>query len=361
MDLANFFSAAEARMDRWSQLNTTARSWERAVKQGRSTEKFKAEATSISNDLGPLEALWAYPGPKLMGTVKERLVSDDAVGFARLTQKIVSALLSESYRKDPGAWEPEDEGELPVAEKMEAYAAGQEAYRPYFEVLMVTSAPPANWERARQEVRRIRRPGDQFIYEPVTVGSFEDALLAVIFNADIQAVVMNDGFGFESHHPMPLFREHLKRHMDTDPDSVSPQQLAMTLAKAVKKIRPEIDIYLLADREVAKLAGSDEATAIRRVFYDIEELMEIHLSILDGINDRYETPYFSQSEEIQPETHRHLSCPARGPGQIDLQVELDPRHGPFLWGQPVFGRVVGNHRRPGQPPRTDREHQDGPG
>ena len=163
MDLANFFSAAEARMDRWSQLNTTARSWEGAVKGGRPTEKFKAEAASICDEIGPLEALWAYPGPKLMGTLKERLTSGDAVGFARLTQKIVSALLSESYRRDPGAWEPEEEGDLPVAERMEAYAAGQETYRPYFEALMVTSAPQANWERARQEVRKIRRPGDPAI------------------------------------------------------------------------------------------------------------------------------------------------------------------------------------------------------
>jgi hypothetical protein len=47
MDLANFFSAAEARMDRWSQINTTARSWENALKGGRPTEKLKAEASSI--------------------------------------------------------------------------------------------------------------------------------------------------------------------------------------------------------------------------------------------------------------------------------------------------------------------------
>jgi hypothetical protein len=47
MDLSNFFSAAEARMNRWSQLNTTVRSWESAVKGGRATEKFKAEAASI--------------------------------------------------------------------------------------------------------------------------------------------------------------------------------------------------------------------------------------------------------------------------------------------------------------------------
>ena len=54
MDLSNFFSAAEARMDRWSQLNTTARSWESAVKSGRATEKVKAEDASICDELGPL-------------------------------------------------------------------------------------------------------------------------------------------------------------------------------------------------------------------------------------------------------------------------------------------------------------------
>ncbi len=57
MDLSNFFSAAEARMDQWSQLNTTARSWESAVKGGRPTEKFKGEAASTCDELRTLEAL----------------------------------------------------------------------------------------------------------------------------------------------------------------------------------------------------------------------------------------------------------------------------------------------------------------
>jgi arginine decarboxylase len=257
------------------------------------TGKFKSEATSICDELAPLEAFWAYPGSKLMGALKDRLASGDAFGFARLTQKITSALLSESYRRDQGAWEVDEEGELPVAERMEAYGATQENYRPYFEVLSVTPAPAANWERARQEVKRIRRPGDQFVYEMVPVGTFEDAVLAVIFNADIQAVVINDGFPFRSQHALPLFRDQLKRVLDFDPDSISPQQLAMTLAKALKKLRPEIDIYLLADQDVEGLAGSDQAIGIRRVFYDIEELMEVHLSIMDGVNERYDTPFFS--------------------------------------------------------------------
>ena len=92
---------------------------------------------------------------------------------------------------------------------------------------------------------------------------------------------------------MPLLKEQLARHLKIDLDEVAPRHLGVTLARLLKQLRPEIDIYLLADRDVEELAGSEETTAIRRIFYDLEELMEIHLSILEGVNQRYETPYFS--------------------------------------------------------------------
>ena len=66
----------------------------------------------------------------------------------------------------------------------------------------------------------------------------------------------------------------------------------MLLSRALHAIRPELDVYLSTDRDVAKLAGADEAAGIRRVFYALEEMLELHLAILEGINDRYETPYF---------------------------------------------------------------------
>ena len=40
-------------MDRLSQLNITARWWERPMKGGRPTEKVKAEAATICDELGP--------------------------------------------------------------------------------------------------------------------------------------------------------------------------------------------------------------------------------------------------------------------------------------------------------------------
>jgi hypothetical protein len=51
--------------------------------------------------------------------------------------------------------------------------------RPYFEALFVNSQPAARWPAFAREIRRLRRPEDPFIYEPIIVGSFEDAFCAV--------------------------------------------------------------------------------------------------------------------------------------------------------------------------------------
>ncbi len=158
---------------------------------------------------------------------------------------------------------------------------------------MVTPNDPRGWERARTELRRLRRPEDPFTYEIVQVGSFEDGCIGTIFNTNVQAVVIYDGFPFQSRHDLPVMRDFLLRGLGMDPASIAPGELASRLARAVKNYRPELDVYLLTDRAVEQLAGSDEMAPVRRIFHNVEELMEVHLSIIDGVSDRYDTPYFS--------------------------------------------------------------------
>jgi hypothetical protein len=47
MDLVNFFSAAEARTDRWRQLNAVGRAWESSIAQGKPDEKLRVEAAQL--------------------------------------------------------------------------------------------------------------------------------------------------------------------------------------------------------------------------------------------------------------------------------------------------------------------------
>ena len=67
---------------------------------------------------------------------------------------------------------------------------------------------------------------------------------------------------------------------------------ALRLAHIIKRVRPELDLYLMSNRDVEEMAGNPEADVVRRIFYSIEELLELHLSILEGIQDRYDTPFF---------------------------------------------------------------------
>src|SRR5438552_45237 len=141
-------------------------------------------------------------------------------------------------------------------------------------------------------MRRLRRPEDAFTYEAVQVGSFEDGVIGTIVNTNVQAVVIYDGFPFRSRHDLPVLHEFLLRHLRVDPGDVAPGALATTLARGIKSYRPELDLYLLTDRAVEQLASTADAAPFRRIFHHVEEVMEVHLSILDGVGDRYDTPYF---------------------------------------------------------------------
>ncbi|MFL5440446.1 MAG: hypothetical protein ACJ79W_14905, partial [Myxococcales bacterium] len=297
LDLKDFFSAAEARTDRWRQINAAARAWEAAVAQGKLDDRLPAEARRLLGEVAPLEGYWAYPGPRLMTLVGETLEGGNAAVFARLVQRISASLLSGSYRHDSVAWDPLDEAEARLGDVLPPDLQGGNGHRPYFEVLVVTPNDPATWERARTALRRLRRAEDPFTYEIVQTASFEDGVVGAIFNTNVQAVVLYDGFQFRSRHDLPVMREFLFRHLRVDPASLAPGALATTLARAVKNYRPELDLYLLTDRAVEQLAGSAEAAPIRRIFHDVEELMELHLAIVDGVNDRYDTPFFNNLKQ----------------------------------------------------------------
>jgi arginine decarboxylase len=292
-ELRDFLSAAEARTDRWRQLAAAARSWEAGARRAESDQALHASAGALLAELTALEEYWAYPGGRLMGTLGETLAARNAGTFARLAQKISSALLTGAFRHDAASWDPLEDREGRAPDLLPPDVQPGETGRPYFEVLVVTPNDPRGWERSRTELRRLRRPEDPFTYEVVQVGSFEDGVLGVVFNTNVQAVVLYDGFAFRSRHDLPVMRDFLARHLAVDPASLAPGALATALAAAVKRIRPELDVYLLTDRAVEQLAGSDEVAPVRRMFHNVEELMELHLAILDGVNDRYDTPYFS--------------------------------------------------------------------
>jgi arginine decarboxylase len=291
-DLATVFAASSSRIDQWSQLNAVARAWATSGSGNARAGKLRSDAVSQFAALARIEHCWAYPGRRLLAALSEALDGGDVAVFARLVQKVSRALLSGDFRRDEAAWDTGAQGNSRVLDLAPPDRESGSASKPYFEVLMVTPTEPSAWENSAEEIRRLRRVEDAFHYEPVHVGSLEDAMLAVMVNDGLQAVVLMDGFQLSSRHDMPDLKAFLARHITFDTSNLEPGLMATALAKGIKNYRPELDIYLLSDRTAESIAGSEEAAPVRRMFHHVEEPMEIHLSILDGVKDRYETPYF---------------------------------------------------------------------
>ncbi|WP_210035594.1 decarboxylase [Methylobacterium sp. PvR107] len=270
------------RFDRWRDIAVIAEAWQAGTKQREDLE------TAIQA-IDPVEGYHAYPGPKLLAALRDRVAENDASGTARMALRISNALLTRAYRDRGTEWDPRAELEPDeVGDVMPPGLGEADVRRPYFEVLFVSAQPASRWPALAQEVKRLRRPEDAFVYEPIFVGSFEDAFCAAAINPSIISAVVPEGFTFRSRFDAPVLRDVLQTLGVNDDRSTS----ALRLAGALKRIRPELDIFILSERRVEELAGDPAADCVRRIFYAVEEPLEIHLSILEGVQDRYETPFF---------------------------------------------------------------------
>src|SRR5205085_3442854 len=171
LSLSDFFSANDARRDRWSQLAACAEAWG----GGRgSSDKLATQIAALLDEVAPLEHYWAFPGAALMRSVRELVSGGDAQGTATAVNRIKTAIFSGSYRRDPSAWNIEEEGEQGFADRLPPGLAAETNVRPYFELLTVApeSARSSNPQR---ELHKLRRAEDPFTYEVVQTSSLEDA------------------------------------------------------------------------------------------------------------------------------------------------------------------------------------------
>jgi arginine decarboxylase len=319
-----FFATPGAREDRWHDLVDAAKKWSAGTGS-------RAAFESALNEAAAIEEFHGYPGPSLMTSLRDRAESDDAAGAAALAWRIASALLTRSFRQHAADWDAHSEISSAVPDVLPPTLGKPVATAPYFEVLIVTGAPTERWASLAAEWRRLRRPQDPFVYEPVIVGSAEDAVCAVMLNADIAAVVIHDGFGYHSRHDASVLRSIV--------DSIAKEELsdgsALRLAHAIHQARPELDLYLLSDRRVEELAGDPRADVVRRIFYAVEELLELHLAILEGVAARYETPFFDNLKKYaeRPISTFHALPIARGASifKSDWIRDMGEFYGPTLF------------------------------
>lgn len=314
-----YYDATQLRTDTWVRVRDAAAAM---VMKGGATSRVAggedaATAVRLESDLTllrELESYWAFPGVKYVDAIARMIRRGDDAGWkeaSTLAGAILRLTLSNIYRRrDVPPLPTEHEHYIGTIESaaIEADARSPRpappyatALRGYFEVLFVDAISPEQEEELIARMMQMRRPEDEFEYGVVVAPSYEDAIIAALFNPTIQSCVIRYSFPRTSSRSSEVLRRYLAT-VNSAPaaDSRAPASTAgdigIELGRVLKALRPELDLFLVTDTPLSDLAGR-LGPEFRRVFYTLEDYREMHLSLIKGIDERFDTPFFDALRE----------------------------------------------------------------
>jgi arginine decarboxylase len=288
-----YYNAAQYRFDTWNELKQHSAHRERLEKAGQDSSELHEKITGCLDILEEVEAYFAFPGRRAVKQIRSLHNRGAFLGQFRQTERVLRLLIGDQYRRRDVSeifHEDFDNPEAKGSDIIDHIEAG--GSRPYFEVLMVDEFGGTESREIRKSMLDMRRDSDEFVYDVVVVGSMEDAIIAIYLNHNIQSVIIRYNCQVESLASLPILKSYSDRldwsEFGADPETPP----SWTLGKALKSLRPELDLFLVTDDPVRNIAGHT-GKEFRRVFYHLEDYLELHLSILRGIDDRYDTPFFN--------------------------------------------------------------------
>jgi len=292
--LSGYYNATHLRADAWSRLKNNAKRLQQAGRSGSETEDLEQRVWRDLELLRPIEAYWAFPGKRLFASLLDSAMNGQHELLARGIARIVRLLSSDAYRSSERALDRESHDFEQQLEELEAVTRPLEDSKPYFELLVVDELTDDEEEDIRARLLAMRRPDDEFVYDVVVVSSFEDALIAVLFNHNVQSCVVRYGFPYEAANHLEILQRYVSIAglNEGELERMDETERSLALGRVLHKLRPEIDLFLVTEAPVEEIAGAG-SRHYRRVFYRQEDYRELHLSILKGIHARYDTPFFS--------------------------------------------------------------------
>ncbi|GAA3638997.1 aminotransferase class I/II-fold pyridoxal phosphate-dependent enzyme [Microlunatus ginsengisoli] len=268
------------RLDVWHLLDDATQQLAAVHRAGLDTAVEERRVRRQLDRLAAYERYWLYPGQERLARLRDHLDDMDTVELAE--QANLAARLLEEYG-DRAALFDDD---APLEEQELVARASQQQF---YTVLLADDSPVTSPDGLAGSLRALRRPTDEVQYEILQVSSVEDAITAVALNGEIQAAIIRHDLALRSRDRLPIMTrvlgvESIEVAIDRTYDWVECGQW-------IRELRPRIDLYLLTDESI--VAGAEEAPGVfDRTFYRLNDVTDLHSTVLAGIRARYTTPFF---------------------------------------------------------------------
>lgn len=292
-----YYDASEFRSDVWNAFKRLTAKLDRTSRNSGDIAAIEAEVIAKLATLHEIEQYFAFPGLRSCRQIAMLQRRGHYGALSRQVERIVRLFVGDLYRRrDVSEIFHEDYDNPDVAGSEVVEHLGASGARPYFEVLVVDDCGEDGRLETRKELVNMRRAQDEFVYDIVVVNSFEDAVIAAQFNYNIQSVIIRYTFATQSMTRQQLLRTYLQHRAVREAMANVDDAPAWALGEALKAVRPELDLYLVTDDPLRNIT-EHTGRYFRRVFYQQEDALELHLTVLRGIHERYETPFFNALRE----------------------------------------------------------------
>ncbi|CCH77713.1 conserved hypothetical protein [Nostocoides japonicum T1-X7] len=278
--MAAMANPSSQRLDTWHLLDDATQQLAAVHRAGLDTTREAAKARRLIDRLTAYERFWLYPGAERLAALRRELDAMDTGALAE--QVLLAARLLEEYGDRAALF---DDTEPLQEQELVARASQQQFYT----VLLADDSPVTGPDGLDGLLRGLRRNTDEIQYEILRVTSVEDAITAVALNGEIQAAVIRHDLSLRSKNRQPF----MTRLLGVQDVEVATDRTFdwVECGEWIRELRPRIDLYLLTDESIA--AYAEEAPDIYdRTFYRLNDVTDLHSTILAGIRARHRAPFF---------------------------------------------------------------------
>jgi arginine decarboxylase len=243
---------------------------------------------SLLQELILVERYWAFPSL----AIQYRLQYYVGAGQFNLALQLANNCMAQLKKPRGKAYTPFitflDELDKPLYEDTQS-----KQKKPCFDLLIIHPNPLGYFDLYDHSLKALQQERDECYYDLLFVNNIADAALALMSNPNIQAYMSVSGSLMYSDSPLANLclstLQTLCRPEDNYAFISADNALIFTQVAAI--LRPEIEHYYLSELPFAELSAH-YFQAFHRVFYHEYPFKDLHHFVLNGLRERYHTPFY---------------------------------------------------------------------
>ncbi len=303
------YNINQLRIDLWNELKEKSNNLNR-LQQNETLNKHLKELNDVLQNLLSIEQYFSFPGTPLVRKLMASFEKREFKAVSNQIAEIVSLLVSDNYRTHPEILEEKFSNDY--ANEVSSNST-EHTKKNYFEVLFVEDMSHTEEIILKHKFKELINPNDNLTYDILVQRSFQDALICLFFNYNIQAACIRYAPLLASSNINKHIRPFIQTVLKIDITTISDAEIGPLLGKYIHQFRPELDLYYITDTALTHLEDST-LKAFRRIFYRMEDVQELHLTIISGVNERFEAPFYNALTEYskKPTSIFHAMPISRG-------------------------------------------------